>query len=130
MATRYQQASRRRTYRVGIALALIAAFVTAWTTIVRDDGNGIGFLAVIMAAGVAGLSSRFRPDGMAGGMVGVAIMQIAIGVAVATAPSTAVVPGGSARMLAVSGIYSALWLLSAACFRTAARMEREAAVSR
>lgn len=29
-----------RAYRVGAAVAIL----TVWTTIVRDDGNGIGFL--------------------------------------------------------------------------------------
>ena len=39
-------------YRAGVALAVLAAFLTVWTTIVRDDGNGAGFFMVIMAVGV------------------------------------------------------------------------------
>jgi len=124
------QASRGGTYRAGIVLALVASFVTIWTTIVRDDGNGLGFLAVVMAAGVVGFATRLRPAGMARGLFGVAAMQVLIAVAVVTAPSTAGLPGAATRIAVASGIYTALWLVSALCCAAAARAEREAAAGR
>jgi len=114
-----EQARGGRFYRAGLALALVTAFVTVWTTIVRDDGNGMDFFAVIMAAGVAGFATRFRATAMARGLFGVAVMQVLIGVAVATAPSTASLPGGALRVALASGTYAALWLMSALCFRLA-----------
>ena len=130
MAETGKQAGGGRAYGAGIAIALVASLVTTWTTIVRDDGNGLGFLAVVMTAGVVGFATHFRPADMARGMFGVAIMQVLIAVAVATAPSTASLPGGAIRIAGASGIYTGLWLMSALCFGASARGEREAAAAR
>ena len=106
--------SGRRAYRAGVAMALLASFLTVWTTVVRDDGTGIGYFMVIMAAVVGAFSAWFRPAGMARTMVGVAVMQVLLGVATATAPSTASMPDGSLKALLFSGFFTALWLVSAA----------------
>jgi hypothetical protein len=113
-----------RAYRVGVAIAIATAFLTVWTTIVRDDGNGIGFFLLIMAAAVGGFSAWFRPAGMARTMLGVAIMQVLLGSLIATAPSTAAIPDGTSRTLMFSGVFAALWLVSAAFFFAAAKGER------
>jgi len=113
-----------RAYRVGVAVAIATSFLTVWTTIVRDDGNGIGFFLLIMAAAVGGFSAWFRPAGMARTMLGVAIMQVLLGSLIATAPSTAALPDGPSRTLLFSGVFAALWLVSAAFFFAAARVER------
>src|SRR5436190_20015094 len=81
--------SHGRAYRAGMAVAIVASFLTVWTTIVRDDGSGIAFFLLIMAAVVGGFAAWFRPAGMARAMLGVAAMQGLLGVAIATAPSTA-----------------------------------------
>jgi hypothetical protein len=47
-----------------------------------------------------------------------------LGVAIATAPITAAVPGASSKILAFSGIFTALWLMSAAFFRAASAVDR------
>lgn len=108
-------------YRAGVAIALLSSFLTVWTTIVRDDGTGIGSFAVIMAAAIGGFAAWFRPEGMARTMLGVAIMQALVGIAIATAPSIANTPDGSLRALSFGGFFTALWLMSAAFFRTAAK---------
>ena len=43
-----------RGYRIGVAIAVVTSFLTVWTTVVRDDGNGIGFFMLILAAVVGG----------------------------------------------------------------------------
>ena len=111
----------RPAYRAGAAVALAASFLTVWTTIVRDDGTGIGFFLVVMAAVVGGFAAWFRPAGMARTMLGVAIMQASFAVAIATAPSTAKMPDGGLRTLLFSGIFVLLWLVSAALFRASAQ---------
>lgn len=116
-----------RTYRVGVAIALATCFVTVWTTIVRDDGNGAGFFMVIMAAGVGAFAGQFRADAMARTMVGVALMQAVFGLAIATAPVTAATPDGPLKALVFNCIFTAAWLLSAACFRSAWKHNPEAA---
>jgi len=118
------QRSRNRRYRAGVAIAVAASLLTAWTTIVRDDGNGIGFFLLIMAALVGAFSAWFRSEGMARTMLGVALMQLLLGIALATAPSIANVPGGSFKALLFSAAFSVLWLISAAFFRAAARGNR------
>lgn len=107
-------------YRCGIGIAVLTAFLIVWTTIVRDDDNGIGFFMTIMAAGVSAVAAWFRPAGMARGMAGVAVMQALLGVAIATAPVVAAVPGLSMRFLLSCGVFAAFWLASAVCFHRAA----------
>jgi len=121
--------SERRAYRSGVAVAILASFLTVWTTVVRDDGTGIGWFLVIMAAMVGAFSAWFRPAGMARTMLGVAIMQALLGVAIATAPSTASTPDGPLKALLFSGFFSALWLLSAAFFRAASKRNQRAAAA-
>jgi len=118
-----QRASASRSYGIGVAIAVVTSFLTVWTTIVRDDGNGAGFFLVIMAAGVGGFAARFQAGGMARTMIGVAAMQACFGLAVATAPSTANLPDGPFRALLFSGVFVLLWLISALFFRAAAKVE-------
>jgi len=116
--------SGSKAYRAGVSVAVVASFLTVWTTVVRDDGNGIGFFMVIMAVAVGWFAAGFRPAGMVRTMVGVAIMQIMVGLLIATAPITTNVPGESLKALLFSGFFAALWLLSAVFFRAAAKGER------
>lgn len=115
-----QPARAGRACGAGVALALMASLLLAWITVVRDDGSGNGFFLVVMGAGVGAFATRFRAAGMARTMLGVAAMQAAFGLAVATAPVVANVPGEAARVLAFNGVFTLLWLLSASCFRAAA----------
>lgn len=108
-------------YRAGVGVAVLAAFLTVWTTIVRDDGNGIGFFMVIMAVAVGWFAAAFRAAGMARTMAGTAVMQAAVGSLIATAPATANVPGESVKALLFSGFFAVLWLVSGAFFRAAAK---------
>jgi len=119
-------ASGRRAYRAGVAVAVVTSFLTVWTTIVRDDGTGAGFFLLIMAAVVGAFAAWFQAAGMARTMIGVAIMQLFFGIAIATAPSTASVPGGSTKALIFNGVFAVLWLASATLFRAAAKRDREA----
>lgn len=119
-----------RAYRMGVAVAVLTAFLSVWTTIVRDDGNGIGFFMVILAAVVGGFAAAFRPAGLARAMLGVAVMQVLLGMLIATAPSTANLPDSSLKILLASGGLTALWLISAAFFRLASKKDPEAAPAR
>jgi hypothetical protein len=121
--------SESRAYRAGVAVAVVASFLTVWTTIVRDDGTGVGFFMVIMAAVVGGFAAWFRPAGMARTMLGVAIMQALLGVAIATAPSIASTADGSFKALLFNGVFAALWLISATFFRAASKKDLQAAAA-
>ncbi|MCW4463180.1 hypothetical protein OK349_15820 [Sphingomonas sp. BT-65] len=121
-----ERASGSWNYRGGVAVAFVASFLTVWTTIVRDDGGGMGFFMLIMATGVGWFAAWFRPAGMARTMVGVAIMQALLCLAYVTAPSTASLPGGASRIMLWSAVFIMLWLTSAAFFRAAAKQDRKA----
>lgn len=112
--------SGSRAYRAGVAVAITASFLIVWTTVVRDDGTGMGFFLVIMAAAVGSFAARLQSAGMARTMLGVAIMQLLYGVAIATAPVTARAPDGALKALLFGAFFAALWLVSAAFFRVAA----------
>ena len=121
-----ERASGSRAYRAAVAVALAASILTVWTTLVRDDGSGMDFFLLIMAAVVGGFSAWFRPAGMARTMFGVAIMQALLGVAIATAPLTARVPDGPSRAIMYCGFFAVMWLISATLFRAAAKRDHEA----
>lgn len=121
-----ERANESRAYRAGAAVAIVGSFLTIWTTIVRDDGTGIGYFMLILTAVVGGFAAWFRPAGMARTMFGVTIMQALLGLAIATAPSTANLPGGPVKVLWFNGFFTVLWLVSAAFFHAAAKDDREA----
>jgi hypothetical protein len=123
MASSSEQASGTRAYRAGVGVALVTSFLTVWTTIVRNDGTGMNFFLLIMAAAVGAFAAWFRAAGMARTMLGVAIMQLLLAIAIATAPSNAAVPDITSRTLLWCGTATILWLTSAAFFRTAAKQD-------
>lgn len=125
MATWNTRVGHGPAYRWGVAIAAVTAFLIVWTTIVRDDDNGAGFFMIIMAAAVGAFAAGFQAAGLARAMAGVAVMQLALGTLIATAPVTARIPGGPLHFLLASGVFAALWLTSAALFRVAAARERQ-----
>jgi hypothetical protein len=107
-------------YRAGVGIAVLTSFLTVWTTIVRDDGTGMSFFLLILAAATGAFAAWFQAGGMARTMLGVAVMQALLAIAIATAPVVAAVPGASLKALVFGGVFSVLWLVSAGCFRAAA----------
>lgn len=111
-------------YRAGVAIIILTSFLIVWTTIVRDDDSGAGHFMIIMASGVGAFAARFRADGMARAMVGVAFMQFMLGALTATAPITALETDGVWKAVIYNGVASALWLVSAVFFRAAAGQDK------
>jgi len=118
--------STETAYRAGVVVAAVTSLLSVWTTVVRDDSTGIGYFMVILAALVGGFAAWFRPAGLARTMFGVAIMQMLLGIALATAPVTARMPDGVFKAVLFNGVFSALWLMSAAFFRVAAKRDHQA----
>lgn len=109
--------STGKAYRAGVFLAGVTAFLTVWTTIVRDDGNAAGSFMVVLAAAVGAFAAGLQAQGMARALVGVAVMNAAMGALLATDPSTPSVE----RAVLWTVVLSGLWLASAALFRRAAQ---------
>ena len=105
-------------YRLGVGVAVVTALLTVWTTIVRDDGGGLPFFMVVLAAPVSAFAAAFRPAGMARAMVGVGTMQALLAIGIGTAPD------GSSKALVASSTLTFFWLMSAALFAVAAKAER------
>ena len=116
-----EEAELNGSYRAGVAVAAVTALLIAWTTIVRDDGSGAGFFMLILAAMVGAFAAGFKAAGMARAMLGVAGMQVLLGLLIATAPVTAKVPDGVLKACLFSGGFAVLWLVAAACFWAAAK---------
>lgn len=112
-------ANGRTFYRSGIAFAVLTSLLIVWTTIVRDDGAAAGQFMIILAVGVGGFATRGRADGMARTLFGVAAMQALLGMLTATAPITSAEPDGVMKAIIYNGAATALWLVSAWCFRIA-----------
>lgn len=120
----YEAAERvngNRAFRIGAAIALGASFLLVWTTLVRDDGNGLFHLEILLAGAVAAFACKLSGGGMARTMAGLSAMQALVGIAVATAPITATAIIGPTRELAYHGFFAVLWLVSAGFFWRASR---------
>ena len=124
----------RTTYRLGAAVALGASFLQVWMNlavgIVGSEDNPVnqGFFGVVVAAGACAFTARFRAEGMARAMLATAGVQAMLAAAVATAPSTARdEPNGPIGVLVLSGVFVALWLISAWLFHRARQREVAAA---
>jgi hypothetical protein len=120
-------------YRIGIAVALGAAFLEVWINLAvgivgsEDNPVNMGFYLVVATAGACAFTARLRAHFMARAMLAVAGMQALLAVAIATAPSTVRDdPKGPLGVLALSAGFAALWLLSAFLFHRSAREERRA----
>ena len=119
----YEVAARRSAstaYGLGAAVALATAFVTVWTTIVRDDGNGLGFFGAVFTAAACAFAVKGKAEGMARGMLATAGVQALLAWLVATAPITQ----EPMRILMLSGAFCVLWLASAALFQRSVAAER------
>lgn len=102
-------------YRLAWVVAAAAALLTVWTTIVRDDGSGEGNLMIVLAVAVSAFAARFTPAGLARALLGIAVMTVAMGLLMATDPSTPYVE----RAMLWTAVLTLMWLGSAGLFRAA-----------
>ncbi|WP_122465268.1 hypothetical protein [Brevundimonas lutea] len=120
------RASRDWSYRIGAGLAVLAFVLLLWINgavgIIgsEDHPANLLYLAVILAAFVGAVASRFRADGLVLSMTSAALIQAVIGV-------LAVLRGwgeGSESwprpVIVLSIVFCLIWLASAALFRRAA----------
>lgn len=105
-------------YRLGAALAVLAAFLLVWANLAvgmigsEDNPANLLFGGVIAIAGVGAVLARFRAGGMARAMTAAWAAQAAIGAWGLSVD----VRGGRFTM-----VLSVFWLLAAALFAYAAR---------
>ena len=117
-------------YRLGAAAALGTGALQVWMNLAvgivgsEDNPTTRGFYLVVVTAAACAFTARGRADGMARAMLATAAVQALLAAVVATAPSTAIDdPKGPLGVLALSGGFTALWLLAAFLFHRSARLE-------
>ncbi len=105
-------------YRAGAALGLAAGFLLIWANLAvgyigsEDNPYNMAFFGVVAIALAGALLARFRATGMALAMLAAGIAHAAAGLGGITAdPVTA----------PITLVFTAMWIASAALFRTAAR---------
>ena len=121
------RASADWSYRIGAALAVLASALLLWINAAvgiigsEDNPTNLLYLAVIAAAFVGAVATRFRAGGLSLAMVSAAVLQITIG-------ALAVLRGWGAGsenwpqpVIVLSIFFSLLWLASGALFHRAAR---------
>jgi hypothetical protein len=108
-------------YRAAVVVALGGAFLMTWANLavglVGDEANPFNRLFFgVLAVGIVGaLIARLRPRGLSRALAAMAIAQVLVGAA-------ALIGGqaGAQATLALTGVFTAIWLLSAGLFRKAA----------
>lgn len=108
-------------YRAGVGVALAAAFLLIWINaavgIIGDEGNvwNLMFAGVLLVALLGAAVARFRPQGMARAMYAAAGVQVLVG-AVAIIGGLGLPVTGPLEMAGLTGLFAALWLVSARLF--------------
>jgi hypothetical protein len=112
--------SARTWYLAGIAAAFATSFVTIWTMIVRDDGNGLGFFGAVFTAAACAFVAKGRAAEMARAMLATAVVQALFATLIATAPITE----EPVRIVMLSGAFCLLWMAAAGLFHRSAAAGR------
>jgi hypothetical protein len=121
------RSGRNAAYRTAALLAIAAGvllvLINGAVGIIgseQEDANLL-FGAVVGVALLGALAARFRPMGMAWAMAAAALVQLLVPLAaVALWPATASLVW-TPQVLALTGVFTAVWLASAWLFRKAAR---------
>jgi len=126
----YELAARTRgdrAYRAGVGVALAAAFVLVWMTLavglIGTEADPANLLVggVLMVGIVGAIAGRFEPRGMASALRATAWAQALAAVVALVAGSGSAEPVRPGQLLALTGFFAGLWLLSAWLFGRAAR---------
>jgi hypothetical protein len=113
-------------YRAAVGVALATAFILVWMNLAvgiigTEDHPANLLYGGVLAVGIIGaVVARFQPHGMARALVATALAQASVGAVALLAGPGAKVPTRPANILGLTGLFAALWLLSASQFRKAA----------
>jgi hypothetical protein len=117
--------SSNRSYRAGVGAAVVGGFLVVWVNgavgMIGSVGNAYNllFLAAIGVGAIGALIAWFRPAGMARALYATAAAHALVSV-------VALVAGWDLRGALLSLFFVLPWLVSAGCFRQAARQMRAA----
>lgn len=112
--------------RAAAGLALASAFLLVWINAAvgiigsEDEPANLLFGGVLAVAFLGSVAARFRPGGLARAMAAAALSQASVPAIASTFGLAPTALLWSAEVLALTGFFTAMWLLSAWLFRKAA----------
>lgn len=115
-----------RAYRGAVGVALAAAFLLVWVNgavgIIGNENNdaNLMFVAMLVLALAGAILVRFEARGMARIMVAAALAQLLVAAIALIGDLGAAAPAWPRDILALTGFFTLLWLVSAWLFRRAA----------
>lgn len=119
--------SDNATYRFAVGVALFAGFILIWMNgavgIIGDASNDANMMYIgVLAVGIIGaVIARFQPNGMVRALYLTALAQALVTAIALIFELGSEAPTWPKDILILNGFFVALWLLSAALFRKAAR---------
>jgi MFS family permease len=119
-------------FRAAVGVAVVTTLLLIWINlavgIIGPEDNPLNLLygGVLAVAILGAVLARFRPGGMAPALFATALAQAMVALIAAVAGPDE--PPGLFGVLALNMAFAALWLISAALFRMAARPSRRARV--
>jgi hypothetical protein len=121
-------------YRAAAGVAVLAAFLLVWINLAvgiigtEQDPANLMFAGVLAVAIAGAAIARFRPQGMARAFVAAAVAQAMVGLIAMIGGLGSDGPIWPREVLALTGFFTFLWLLSALLFRKVAREQGRAGV--
>ena len=112
--------------RAAAGLALASAFLLVWINAAvgmfgsEDEAANLLFAGVLAVALLGAVAARFRPTGLAQAMAAAALAQASVPAIASALGLSSTASPWSAEVLALTGIFTAMWLLSAWLFWKAA----------
>ncbi len=119
-------------YRCAIGVALAAAFILTWVNgavgIIGDESNDANmmYFGVLAVGAIGAIVARFQPGGMVRALCATAFAQVAVAAIALLAGLGSTAPVWPNDILFITGLFVALWLLSAWLFNNAARQQLSA----
>jgi hypothetical protein len=114
-------------YRAAVGVAVVAAFILIWINlavgVIGSEDNPANLMyGGVLAVGIFGaLIVRFQPHGMAHALAATALVQALVGVLALIAGLGSTGANWPGVIVVLTGLFGALWLISAWMFRKAAR---------
>ena len=116
-------------YRLAAAVALATGFLLIWANaavgIIGDESNdaNLMFFGVVAVGLIGGVVTRLQAPGMARALLATALAQALVAAIALIGGLGSTAAAWPKDIVIVNGLFVALWLLSAALFRKAARQQ-------
>ena len=119
--------SRLFVYRLGVFTTVVTGVLLVWINLAvgivgnEDHPANLLFFGVLTAAGAGAWAARFQPAGMARALQATTVVQIWMGLMIATGGPADGPLADRAKPLVLVGAFALLWLFAALLFGKAAR---------